>query len=671
MNTATHDLPRKWLPALEDLACRPATLVCAALLLSALAQPYAGFAHDARLYAAQVTERIDPGTFADDLYLRYGSQDRFSAFTLLLSPVVAALGLGAGFFAVYLASKALFFWGALRLLQVLLRDPTAVTLSLVLLALSPGPIGGNEIFHVNEAFLTPRIASCALVFFALERLLAGAPKPALLCLAGSFVLHPLMALGGILTALLWWLACRLTWRRLLFLLAAATGGACLLLAYPPLAQRLLGAMEPEWRDVTLEVCFFIQPAEWAWSDWARLGWGALVVGAAAFGFAWHARGFLGAVLVTAAVGLLGTCVAVHSPYLLLIQTSPYRTLWLLEFLAPPLTLLGGVRLLRDGTGSARAAALALLVVAVTGWHYNHSRTLVFLGLGVILAAVPLRGLGLRPMRPDWLWRSASLAFLVGLGLLAVYNLVVLVALFAARPTFEVDLHPVQVLLAAPRALYRLPLFAVAVFAVHWLAARRSEVRACLPLLGLWVGYQAAILSAQGSAWYGRTFTASYGHVDFVRSYLAEQRTSAGVRPTVYWPTDLRTIWFEARSASYFNWVQMSGCAFNRGTAVEGKRRSRLVRPFEAENARRWPSAEPWWQEATRRFYQFEGEGPSAGARDLLALCDDPVLDFVVLDQGFEGLYSATDGRLYVYDCRRLRALARGQETIPLTDVKTP
>src|SRR5439155_17929354 len=137
-----------------------------------------------------------PGLYASDFYLQFGSQDRYSAFSLILTPLVALLGVTAGFFVIYLASKALFFWAALRLLRALVRDGAAVVLGALFLAVVPAPFGGNEVFNVNESFMTPRLASVALVLFGLERLLAGRPGVSFALLAGAFLLHPIMALGG-------------------------------------------------------------------------------------------------------------------------------------------------------------------------------------------------------------------------------------------------------------------------------------------------------------------------------------------------------------------------------------------------------------------------------------------------------------------------------------------
>jgi hypothetical protein len=43
------------------------------------------------------------------------------------------------------------------------------------------------------------------------------------------------------------------------------------------------------------------------------------------------------------------------------------------------------------------------------------------------------------------------------------------------------------------------------------------------------------------------------------------------------------------------------------------------------------------------------------AEDLLTLCADPNVDYVVARQGFPRLYAATNGIWFIYDCRALRA----------------
>src|SRR5262249_37872532 len=159
--------------------------------------------HDARLYGAQVMERIQPGTFANDLYLKYGSQDRFTVWTPLTAPLVWLLGLPLAYWLLYCACKAVFFWAAVRLVRRVVQDDMALILSMLLLAMYLAPFGGHRTFNLNESFLTPRILSAALVMFSLERMLAGRWGMALALQGFAVVVHPIMALGGLTVYVFW------------------------------------------------------------------------------------------------------------------------------------------------------------------------------------------------------------------------------------------------------------------------------------------------------------------------------------------------------------------------------------------------------------------------------------------------------------------------------------
>src|SRR5262249_12563910 len=206
----------------------------------------------------------------------------YSVFTSVMAPVAAAIGLGPAFLLVYLLSKALFFGALLRLTFALVPDRAAAVLALVYLAMAPLPLGGNEIFHLNEPFLTPRTPACGLVLLRRERGLARRPGQAALLLGGAFALHPLMAFGGGLALLLWG---ALAWLRpgALAALAALAGVAgAAVVFHEPLGTRLFGHLDEEWREVILELCFFIHPAAWTAGDWLRVVCCAGVTAAAAF-----------------------------------------------------------------------------------------------------------------------------------------------------------------------------------------------------------------------------------------------------------------------------------------------------------------------------------------------------------------------------------------------------
>ena len=79
--------------AVRELVDRPWSLLFALLAVNAVALPYRGILHDSQLYAVQVMNRVEGGAYSDDLFFRYGSQDKFSVFSLVAAPLVRVLGL--------------------------------------------------------------------------------------------------------------------------------------------------------------------------------------------------------------------------------------------------------------------------------------------------------------------------------------------------------------------------------------------------------------------------------------------------------------------------------------------------------------------------------------------------------------------------------------------------
>ena len=70
-----------------NLMDRPWPLFFALLAVNAVALPYRGVIHDSQLYAVQVMNRVENGAYADDLFFRYGSQDKFSLFSVVAAPL--------------------------------------------------------------------------------------------------------------------------------------------------------------------------------------------------------------------------------------------------------------------------------------------------------------------------------------------------------------------------------------------------------------------------------------------------------------------------------------------------------------------------------------------------------------------------------------------------------
>ena len=642
---------------LGRLAADPVTLVCLLLAANALVEPYRGLDHDSRLYAVQILERIHPGSFAGDLYLLYGSQDRYSVFTILMAPLVQLWGLHVTFFCVYLASKALLFWSLLRLTRVLISSNLALILALIHLAIVPVVFGGNEIFHVNESFLTPRLFSCALVLFALERMLAGRIVVVGLLLLGSFALHPLMAVGGILTAGLWWLARRCTARQLVWLALAAVALTALVTGLEPVGDRLFGHMDDVWRTINLKICFYIRPARWSWDDWIRITVGCGITVWAA----WHCADrrqsrFWASVLASALIGLIGSVIAVNSHYLLLIQASPYRTLWLLELLAIPAGYGLAAHLWQCGSQQSRSASLVVVLLLTLNWDGDLWVYSSMILICVVGFAVLCRGYAKIPRHSDWLWQGTGYAFLGAFALMLLSNVVQLAIVYRTRTPGEYGCHPASMAMSAHSWSYRFPsIIILLLLCINIIEKTGRVARFRMLCLVFCAGYQSLIMCAPYCDWYGRYFNVHNRHVRFVHSRLSN-RVAGHTKPlTIYWPTELEDIWFGTGNHSYYNVVQMCGSAFNHDTAVEGYRRAASALPFEFERRRDLSPTNGSFV-AFRDLFQIKSQIPFPQEKDLFRLSRDEGLDFIVLKYRIKQLYVCSDGDYFIYDCEQLRNL---------------
>src|ERR1700733_3270448 len=107
----TIRFPSEWIASAHDafagLAEKPWTLFWLLLAVNTVTFPYAGITHDTRLYSIQVLNQVEDGTYSDDLFFRYGSQDQYSLFSRLAAPLVRGLGLAPAFFVLFLVSKSL------------------------------------------------------------------------------------------------------------------------------------------------------------------------------------------------------------------------------------------------------------------------------------------------------------------------------------------------------------------------------------------------------------------------------------------------------------------------------------------------------------------------------------------------------------------------------------
>lgn len=644
--------------ALHDLAERRGLLLLLLLALNALARPYAGVIHDAKLYAVQVLNLAEPGTFADDLFLRFGSQDDYTLFSRGAVPLVRLLGVESAFFLLYLVFNSLFLFGLQRLILALIRDRAAAVLALFYACVAPLPYGGMGIFVANEAFFTARLIACALVLHALADLLAHRFGRATVLLSVALLIHPLMAFGGVLV-----LAAYLgvTYLRAWMLTALLAGGALLVgaaLSYEPVVARL-GTVDPEWHAAILAITEYNFPLRWGPLDW--LNTAACFIAASVAAFDLHCgdvrrERFAGALLLAGAIGLAGTITASLLPYALPFQGQPYRVLWILKA-AQVGYAFEAIAQYRRAPGALKrlAALIPLLLLSVT---HGIAPEFVLLALPVPIMALAFRIAYPGSDRATWLWWSGSRGIIVGAGAWAVYKCAVVSSrLGELRPYLDGHDYPMQYLGNLGPVLW--------LVGVTWLLVRLREagrleqtLRWACPALALALQLPAFALPCLPG--YREALTRDGADLAFAREYLAGRRAPGRSALTVYCNLGrVDRVWIDLHAQSYFDGLQLAGVMFQRRTALEGRRRARLVRAFEFERLRRdeFLMTESG-KRACRLLFEGDFDEPAPDEADLARLCREPGLDYLVLTSPIAGLPAATNGHVHVYDCRAVRAALR-------------
>ena len=172
------------------------------LLIAALwlvVRPYRGVRHDAVLYLGQTLSRLMPDTIGKDLFFAYGSQDRYSIFSPLMAPLVRWLGVGTSEIVVLAISEVLFLVGCWSLVRSL---PSRFLrwCSMLSLASVSHVYGAFGMVAFAEPFLSARSLSEPFVVFALAFLARDRLGAAVAFMLMAIVMHPLIALPGLVAA---------------------------------------------------------------------------------------------------------------------------------------------------------------------------------------------------------------------------------------------------------------------------------------------------------------------------------------------------------------------------------------------------------------------------------------------------------------------------------------
>jgi hypothetical protein len=533
-------------------------MLIAALWLAT--RPYFGIVQDARFYMLQALHDLHPERFATDLYFQFGSQDRFTIFSRLAAPLIAAFGVGPAAFVLTVAG-ALLWLGGLVYLARCLFGPGRLMWFAAAGALALPCLYAT--YSYGEAFVSPRLYAEALTLWALGLTVRGRIVAPLAIFVVSALLHPLSTLPGLAFAVLSFASARPLW----WVAIVGGAGAVLALAFAgiePFAA-LRAVYDPAWFDIMKVRDAMALVTHWPFFVAFRIApFLALIALAWALGDR-RERRFLLCTLIVGLGGVLVTYIGGDLAHdVLIVQLQLWRSLWLLALVANLFAAPVVDRLIARGpVGGLALEALLFALAQLALTQFLPTNIVIAAPAIVIAAAIALWRLR-APQRPDLVARGLNL----------------MVAALAAATT----LIFVQKLVAGGFAvlwpelvrpeMYSLAVTALALafaaFAYSAAHAPRRSVRA-LPWLA------AAILGLALYGWDART-----PWTKFADSNEPMPASLSAVLPdnaSVYWEGGLEFLWLRLQRPQYFSCEQGTGALFFRQTALEWQRRAGTIWPL--------------------------------------------------------------------------------------------
>lgn len=591
-------------------------------------RPYKGLTGDAELYAVQALARIQPG-LAHDLYLRYVSQDSYTIFSPFYSWCIEGWGLQNAALALTIICSVGFYAASWALARQL-SDSAMAFLAVALLIVTVGSYGAYSVFHYSEDWLTARSPAEVLIVTALGCHFRGWKALGLILALGALIIHPLMALPGVLLLVCLWLPLRVS------VIASGVGvlivlGMAAISSKYRMPQHVLAIMDAEWLEVVRERSKFLFPELWSFNDWELTvrPFISLSVTVMALRDIRVRKLCLAAMLVGAsgiAVALVASAVG---PVAVLVQGQAWRWVWITAFTSVLLLAPTALKVWHDGSCGPLCA-----ILLVAGWVFPDNGATALCALALILWLIR----GHFPQSAATYLRWAAGLFGVGIAAWVLTK-----SWHAAVPgNGGAGVEPSTIMKVRNILGLEVPALVLVWLLWLWIRTRRSAwvvtVISAVLITGIgfslpgYVSQRATITpaeTAEFSDW--RQAIPVDGNV-----FVMPSHNSASFA------------WFALERPSYLSVDQSAGVVFSRETAMEVRRRSEVLLPV----------LDPDWRLMT---------APKSMSRPLTkdrleTICNDPQLGFVVSREsvGFDPMRHTQSGRWKdwnLYDCRHVRALA--------------
>jgi hypothetical protein len=534
-------------------------LVIAAIGSYVLLHPYLGITHDARLYCLQALNHLHPDLYANDIFLRYGSQDDYTYFTPLFALLLSHLGVEPAASLLTFASQ-LAFLAAVLLLALCLLPARFALIALILLLLLPDHYGSQHIFTYLEEFITPRQLAEALVLFGLAAWARNWRTTSIVLICAAMLTHPIMGLSG--AALVFTLAVLPYWRQVYALAAAASllFAAAVFAGWFPSHWRL----DDEWLAIIMGRAEYLSLFNWSSDDWGRVVTVVVTLAVAAKILRGEIQRLAVAIILsTSALLLLSLIGGDLLRITLVVQAQPWRALWLATVLAILLLPAVIIECWRDH-GVRRCAALLL----AASWLVPSENLALLIG-PLAMTAIAYCGLDLDERKTRLLlWGSRAV---LGIALCAG---VAVSVLSLSAGTYNISVSPLLDLLrGAGSGGALIPIVLVTGYLICRFADDRTLIALSVTL---------AILVTAAIVPTARTWLAIH-YDDELKAAFDEWRERIPPGSDVMWAADTSMgadgavgTWLLLERPSYISRTQTTTSLFSRAAAMEIRRRSQSL-----------------------------------------------------------------------------------------------
>jgi hypothetical protein len=608
--------------------------------------PYQGIWHDSLFYAAQASSRLHPEVFKHDLFFRFGSQDSFTIFSPIYATFISWFGLNLSTITLLIIAHLSWFFSACKLFRQFSKDLIG-WFGIALVFTMPAMYGGHGVFSYGESFLSPRVFAEALVMIALSAVMQNRVVMSFGTLLVATLLHPLVAVAGILVVTVYLSLNDLRWLWLPFIGV----GILLTLSYGEIEpfSGLGQKMDSEWFEIVREANNYVFPSSWRSSDWSRLAFDILVVSCGCIIFSGRRRTMLIAVGLSGLAGVAASLIGADLlNNVLLIQLQTWRIAWLLH-VSSHFTI--AFLVMRLWSSPNRQILYCLFLSAWFTIQLIPYISLIIGLLAMIVTAMELNGRLPKIFQP-----ACYVAFLAAI-LSGIYGTAIplIITIWRWQMLWQPDFLRLLV------ELLRIPVIMLAVAGFIFLLFKKTS----RTNVALAIGF-ALLLLTLGTTFWDRRDELDY-YIENLSGPVSPFKTTIPSGSNIYWEDDLKSAWLLLQRANYFSIGQAAGILFSQRTASAFGSRQRSMRsvlgPLDSRAS------------ATSSASLKIGS-PSVTAASIVDSCYAASdLDFLILSSRINDLYvekwrapysrqkiAFADGvfekqvvqEYYLYDCRLLR-----------------